>query len=262
MKNRFLLIFFFFSIIVYSQQKGIIYYGYIEAFATGNAKGPDNNAYMTFNKNQSYYVTAKDSLENPNKVNEQKTYLEEGGGGAIYNGIKVSPQGDQVVNDKKTITSSFSYRKKMFYVKENYVKLNWKITNETKKIGSFTCKKATTSFKGRNYIAWFTSEIPVTYGPWKLNGLPGLILEAYDTFKVAYWYFKSVEYPTTNKAKVDNIRKAKGEKDVVFLNFDDLKKFRANEQIRVKEKSIMMKKDFPGIEIHTPDLSQMFLELE
>jgi hypothetical protein len=68
-------------------------------------------------------------------VNEQKTYLEEGGGGAIYNGIKVSPQGDQVVNDKKTITSSFSYRKKMFYVKENYVKpLSLKLTVKFSKL--------------------------------------------------------------------------------------------------------------------------------
>ena len=40
----------------------------------GDAKGPDSNAYMVFNKEQSYYVTAKDSLENDVKKNEQKTY--------------------------------------------------------------------------------------------------------------------------------------------------------------------------------------------
>lgn len=251
--------------LTYSQQKGIVYYGYIEALGIGNAKGPDSNAYMTFNKEQSYYVTSKDSLENSDYANSEKIYLnDEGGGGTVYNGMAVSPQGDQVVNvrkDKK-IYSSFIYWKKMYYSKEESFIFDWKITNETKKIGSFKCKKATTKFRGRNYIAWFAPEIPVSYGPWKLNGLPGLILEAYDTFKVANWYFKSVEYPTSKKVKVDNLRKAKGEKKIVFLNLDGLKKFRENERIKVKERGIMMKKQFPDVEVHMPDASQMFLEFE
>lgn len=42
-------------------------------------------------------------------------------------------------------------------------------------------EKATTVFRGRTYEAWFTPDIPVSDGPWKFSGLPGLILEVHDS---------------------------------------------------------------------------------
>ena len=56
----------------------------------------------------------------------------------------------------------------------------WIVTDSVKTIIGYECIKATTDFKGRQWIAWFAPEIPVSDGPWKLHGLPGLILEAYD----------------------------------------------------------------------------------
>jgi GLPGLI family protein len=67
-----------------------------------------------------------------------------------------------------------------FQVTEPLNILRWVIEDDFKDIGNFSCQKASTWFRGRNYIAWFTHEIPVTFGPWKLNGLPGLIVYAYD----------------------------------------------------------------------------------
>ena len=63
---------------------------------------------------------------------------------------------------------------------ENLQEFTWKLTNEKKKIGEYECQKATCSFGGRNYEAWFAPDIPVSDGPWKFNGLPGLVLEVYD----------------------------------------------------------------------------------
>jgi GLPGLI family protein len=65
-------------------------------------------------------------------------------------------------------------------VTDNYPQFSWNISSETKNIAGYQCKKAVASFRGREWTAWFTMDIPVPYGPWKLNGLPGLILEAHD----------------------------------------------------------------------------------
>ena len=84
----------------------------------------------------------------------------------------------------------------------NLPKIDWKITSEAKKIGRFSCSKASATFRGRTYIAWFTTEIPIPTGPWKLHGLPGLILEAQDE-KAEYKYtFQSIEIPLKNEEEL------------------------------------------------------------
>lgn len=70
-----------------------------------------------------------------------------------------------------------------FMFKINLNKQDWKIFKETKKIHSYLCKKATINFGGRLWEAWFTDEIPINDGPYKFFGLPGLILEIYDSEK-------------------------------------------------------------------------------
>ena len=57
----------------------------------------------------------------------------------------------------------------------------WEIQNDTATILGYVCQKATCSFRGRNWVAWFTTEIPLSEGPWKFYGLPGLITKVHDT---------------------------------------------------------------------------------
>ena len=57
----------------------------------------------------------------------------------------------------------------------------WKITDERKTESKLTLQKATTEFGGRKWTAWFTQDIPIPEGPYKFGGLPGLIVELYDS---------------------------------------------------------------------------------
>lgn len=56
----------------------------------------------------------------------------------------------------------------------------WEIGDSTKTVLGYECLAATTDFHGRKWTVWFSPEIPLAAGPWKLGGLPGLILEASD----------------------------------------------------------------------------------
>ncbi len=83
--------------------------------------------------------------------------------------------------DKKIYYTHIIGGKDYFYYLQNLNLFNWQLKSETKNVLGYKAQQATTSFSGRDYIAWFTSEIPIPDGPYKFNGLPGLILELYDT---------------------------------------------------------------------------------
>jgi GLPGLI family protein len=68
-----------------------------------------------------------------------------------------------------------------FIYEEDLPVFDWKIFDDKQEILSYQCQKATTSFRGRDYVAWFAPDIPVPNGPWKFGGLPGLILKLSDS---------------------------------------------------------------------------------
>lgn len=69
----------------------------------------------------------------------------------------------------------------IYLYEEDKIKFDWKILPDKKKYLTYTCQKATTTFRGRTYEAWFSTDIPISEGPYKFTGLPGLILEIQDT---------------------------------------------------------------------------------
>lgn len=59
-------------------------------------------------------------------------------------------------------------------------KIKWKISSEKEKIGEWNTQKAEADFAGRHWTAWFSTEIPIQDGPYKFQGLPGLIVKIED----------------------------------------------------------------------------------
>ena len=85
-----------------------------------------------------------------------------------------------VVKSRSTNTCTYydnSGLERYFY-EEPLPEWSWEISDSTKTILGYECIGATALFNGRKWTAWFSPEIPVNAGPWKLEGLPGLILEA------------------------------------------------------------------------------------
>lgn len=81
--------------------------------------------------------------------------------------------------EKNVVEENYFNQTNWRYIEEMNVP-EWEISDSTKNILGLECIKATTMFKGRTWEAWFTPEIPIQDGPWKLCGLPGLILDAND----------------------------------------------------------------------------------
>jgi len=87
-----------------------------------------------------------------------------------------------------------------FIYEEPLITQNWTIQDDTVTIAGYSCQKAICDWKGRSYEAWFTSEIPISEGPWKFYGLPGLIIKLHDT---KYHYdFELVRFKKINE-KID-----------------------------------------------------------
>ncbi len=100
---------------------------------------------------------------------------------------------------------------KAFIICESYPDIDWSITADTMSIGNYLCYRATCKFRGRDYTAWFTPDIVCNFGPWKLHGLPGLILSAYDSKKEVFFTaetIKTVDVPIGSYMPTgDNVEK-------------------------------------------------------
>ncbi|MHA3044524.1 GLPGLI family protein [Riemerella anatipestifer] len=120
---------------------------------------------------------------------------------------------------------------------------SWKLVNETKIVSSFSCKKAELRFKGRDWIAWYSTEIPFPYGPYKFGGLPGLIIKMTDK-KEEYDFELVKSLPSRDlKGKIVGINKKRYDNSISVTKqeLEDTKdNFRKNLLQSMKNDSVVL----------------------
>ncbi|WP_421919144.1 GLPGLI family protein [Marinifilum sp.] len=90
-------------------------------------------------------------------------------------------------------------------LKEPLQLFDWKLEKPTKTILGYYCNKATCTFRGRAYIAYFTREIPYKAAPWKFHGLPGVVLEVHSSDDFLRWTAQSINIETkTEKIELEH----------------------------------------------------------
>lgn len=99
------------------------------------------------------------------------------------------------------------------YYDEPFAEIEWTIADSMKNILGYECIMAETDYHGRHWTAWFAPEIPLSDGPWKLCGLPGLILEAADASGQHSFIANGIEncnqimYPIYQPGKYDKMNR-------------------------------------------------------
>lgn len=85
---------------------------------------------------------------------------------------------------------------------ESHDRIDWKIISDTKTKENWKLQKATANFGGRIWEAWFTTDIPFSEGPYKFNGLPGLIVELKDSKNNFNFELTKIEKPQNANSNI------------------------------------------------------------
>jgi GLPGLI family protein len=185
MKNTIILTFLLLStsFVNFAQQnEGIVYYTrtsrwtkMIETIDYMSKQEREKMAYMFNNKDEwkTYNLLYFNDKEAKYINSEQKSEESEG-----YSDRK----SEYIIKrnfEKNTKTDIIEMLGKVYIVEDSLITPNWKILNDIKDVAGHICMKAMVedTIKKQKIVAWFAQDIPVSAGPERLYGLPGLILE-------------------------------------------------------------------------------------
>lgn len=194
-----------FSFTAYSQEpdKALIrvLYAFSHIHDTMNRDKPrTENMLLIAGRNSSVYTSRDKIAQTENRLKQIQEQIKNSAGGPTQ--IRVEQTSTRPITrvdnyffakENKFITVENLFNN--YLIEEKAPVIDWKISKDTMTISGIPAQKATARFKGRNWIAWYAPDMPFQSGPWKLNGLPGLIIEAYDDKKEVQFLFAGTEKP-------------------------------------------------------------------
>jgi GLPGLI family protein len=161
----------------------------------------DNEAFLApafdaYKKAQPQFKTFKSTLSFANNKTLFTPAEEEMATGAnFFSDNPMSDQNNTIYSD--LTTKSGVFQKKVFdetiLLKDSTRRIKWKITDETREIAGYTCRRANAIMLDSVYVvAFYTTEIPVSGGPESFNGLPGMILGVALPHENVSWFATKV----------------------------------------------------------------------
>ncbi len=167
--------------VISSQTKGVFEYTFLMNFGDMVYMKPTSKASLHYEKDQSLftYKRATPLPGDKNQISDRQYFADFFPGGCLMDRMDYDSIGFMVYYN--CATDSLLSRERLdgslYMVVDTLERPKWILIDSTKEIHKILCKKATTYFRGRNYIAWYSIEHQVPFGPWKFVGLPGLVIE-------------------------------------------------------------------------------------
>ncbi|KFF01901.1 GLPGLI family protein [Chryseobacterium luteum] len=140
-----------------------------------------------------------------------------------FKGFAVGDNSFMVIRKPQNVVSKYYFIFRDAYKITESVNLNWTIEKEIVKKYNYTCQRATLSYKGRSWEAWFTQDLPIQEGPYIFKGLPGLIVYMKDKTNSYEFSFSGIK-KQYNPLDFENMQPkpmetSKNKLDKVFLDY-------------------------------------------
>lgn len=128
-----------------------------------------------------------------------------------YQVLKDFSSGQTKVYDEYTGGDLGAIKEIAYYFEPQEAMSNWTLKEDTSTINGHLCQRADIKFGGRTWTAWFSPEMAAySDGPYKFQGLPGLIFRVHDTKKT--WDFELVDF-----SKIDTLISINFKEDLSFI---------------------------------------------
>jgi GLPGLI family protein len=167
---------------VFGQTNIRVNYSFYESY---RGKAPLLPAFLQITDTFSYFEIEDHQLEEiPQTITTEDV---------SYNTINMTVKSRNKVKENRFVRKDFTtnsvlslvnyngWSYELLFINEELPNLEWVLADDENEILGYLCKNATTTFRGREYEAWYTTAIPIPDGPWKFSGLPGLILQITDS---------------------------------------------------------------------------------
>ena len=161
-------------------EKSVNTFAIIKKMYGSNMQGFSAQAFEQYQKSQPQFKVLKSVLTFNDTKSLYTPVVEDNFGNNFFGTLPQTVQRNTIYTDllNHISTNQKAFFEETFLLKDTVRKINWKITDETREVAGYTCRRANAIILDSIYVvAFYTNDIHVSGGPESFTGLPGMILE-------------------------------------------------------------------------------------